>query len=142
DITKFTAISRSTIYRAWRAFRLTGRVSRPPPVNRQRRRLTVYQDVQLLLQHARHNPTLFLDEYCSILEGKRLLSVSLSTVHRVFARAGLSHMRLQKLASERSPFKRADYIRRIGQHPPASLYFLDEVSKDERTYGRLWGRAR
>ncbi|TFK81613.1 hypothetical protein K466DRAFT_531579, partial [Polyporus arcularius HHB13444] len=51
-------------------------------------------------------------------------------------------MRLQKLASERSPFKRADYVRRIGQHPPASLYFLDEVSKDERTYGRLWGRAR
>ncbi|KAI0310880.1 hypothetical protein OF83DRAFT_1036765, partial [Amylostereum chailletii] len=28
------------------------------------------------------------------------------------------------------------------QYSPACLYFLDEVSKDDRTYARLWGRAR
>ncbi|TFK81612.1 hypothetical protein K466DRAFT_451537, partial [Polyporus arcularius HHB13444] len=71
DITNFTAISRSTIYRAWRAFRSTGSVSRPPSINRGRPRLAMHQDVQLLLQFARHNPTIFLDEYCAILQGKR-----------------------------------------------------------------------
>ncbi|KAF9486784.1 hypothetical protein BDN71DRAFT_1358541, partial [Pleurotus eryngii] len=55
--------------------------------------------------------------------------------------AGLSVKHVQKLASERSPIKRADFVRRIGQYSPACLFILDETSKDDRTYTRLWGRA-
>ncbi|TFY50469.1 hypothetical protein EVG20_g11499 [Dentipellis fragilis] len=33
-------------------------------------------------------------------------------------------------------------MHRIGQYSPACLIFLDEVSKDERTYARLWGQDR
>lgn len=47
----------------------------------------------------------------------------------------------QKLAAERDPMKRADFVCRIGQYPTPYLIFLDEVSKDDRTYARLWGRA-
>jgi len=35
----------------------------------------------------------------------------------------------------------ADYERRIGQYPPSYLLSVDEVSKDDRTHARIWGRA-
>ncbi|KAF8958723.1 hypothetical protein BDZ97DRAFT_1635953, partial [Flammula alnicola] len=56
-------------------------------------------------------------------------------------RAGLNVKHVQKLAAERDPFLRADFIRRIGQYPANYLLPIDEVSKDDRTYTRLWGRA-
>lgn len=65
----------------------------------------------------------------------------MSTLHDSLHRAGLRVKRVQKLASERDPIKRADFVRRIGEYPPQCLVFLDEVSKDNRTYARLWGRA-
>ncbi|EIM79742.1 uncharacterized protein STEHIDRAFT_36670, partial [Stereum hirsutum FP-91666 SS1] len=55
--------------------------------------------------------------------------------------ADLSVKRVQKLARERDPIKRADFIRRAGRYSPACFVFLDEVSKNDRTYARLWGRA-
>ncbi|KAJ7577847.1 hypothetical protein C8J56DRAFT_798206 [Mycena floridula] len=81
---------------------------------------------------------MFLDEYCAVLAKKRFIPVSISTIHRTFERAGLSVKRVQKLAKERSPQKRAKYIYQIGRYSPACLFFLDETSKDDRTYARLW----
>jgi hypothetical protein len=49
--------------------------------------------------------------------------------------------RVQKLAAERDPELRALFIHRIAQYPPSLLIMIDEVSKDDRTYARLWGRA-
>ncbi|KAJ3543456.1 hypothetical protein NMY22_g3141 [Coprinellus aureogranulatus] len=69
------------------------------------------------------------------------LPVHISTIHRALRRAGLSLKRVQKLAKERDPFKRADFVRRIGQYNPLCIVSIDEVSKDDRTYARLWGRA-
>jgi hypothetical protein len=65
----------------------------------------------------------------------------MTTLHESLQRAGLRVKRVQKLASECDPIKRADFVQRIGQYPPQYLVFLDEVSKDNRTYARLWGRA-
>ncbi|KAI0037785.1 hypothetical protein FA95DRAFT_1506490 [Auriscalpium vulgare] len=141
DIRDITHMSRASLYRTWRLYSLTGSVSKKQPVSRGRPRHLIYHDIQYLLSLARHSPATFLDEYCDRLARNRLFHTSLATVHRAFVRAGLNLKQLQKLASERSPVKRADYIRRIGQYSPASLVFLDEVSKDERTYARLWGRA-
>ncbi|KZP25006.1 hypothetical protein FIBSPDRAFT_734767 [Athelia psychrophila] len=98
-------------------------------------------DIKYLINLARHNPTLFLDEYARRISDARLLDISLSTIHRSFSRAGINVKHVQKLASERDPIIRADYVRRIAQYPASCLVFLDEVSKDDRTYGRLWGRA-
>jgi hypothetical protein len=45
------------------------------------------------------------------------------------------------MAAERDPVLRADFIRQIGQYPANYLLSIDEVSKDDRTYTRLWGHA-
>jgi hypothetical protein len=65
----------------------------------------------------------------------------MATIHRELKRAGLSIKGVQKMASERDPMKRADFVRRISQYPATYLLPLDEVSKDDRTYARLWGRS-
>lgn len=98
-------------------------------------------DVQYLLRLAHHKPTLFLDEYQQRLKTYHLLSLSMATIHRELQRAGLSVKRVQKMALERDPMKCADFIWRISQYPATYLITLDEVSKDNCTYARLWGRA-
>ncbi|KAJ7759080.1 hypothetical protein B0H16DRAFT_1254662, partial [Mycena metata] len=56
-------------------------------------------------------------------------------------RAGLSVKRVQKMAAERDPLLEGHFLDRISQYPPNYLVPLDEMSKDDRTYARLWGRA-
>ncbi|KAJ7580409.1 hypothetical protein C8J56DRAFT_724048, partial [Mycena floridula] len=48
---------------------------------------------------------------------------------------------IQKMAKERSPQKRAAFIIHMGQYSPAQCFFLDETSKDDRIYARIWGRS-
>jgi len=115
---------------------------RHPFVWQLRPRTLVHRDIQYLLTLARHKPTLFLDEYADRLADGRFLTVSMSTIHRAFARAGLNVKHIQKLAAKRNPTIRADFVRRIAQYPTEYLVCLDEVSKDDWTYARLWGRSR
>ncbi|RXW14516.1 hypothetical protein EST38_g11337 [Candolleomyces aberdarensis] len=84
---------------------------------------------------------MFLDEYAARLEEFRHLPVHLSTIHRSLKRAGLSIKRVQKLAKERDPVLCANFVHRIGQYNLLCLISIDEVSKDDRTYARLWGRS-
>lgn len=65
----------------------------------------------------------------------------MATIHRTLERAGLNVKHIQKLAAERDSFLRADFQRHIGQYPANYIISIDEVSKDDRTYTRLWGRA-
>ena len=65
----------------------------------------------------------------------------MSTIHQELRRAGLSAKHVQKMAAERDPMKRADFIQRISHYPATCILALDEVSKDDRTYARLWGRS-
>jgi hypothetical protein len=90
---------------------------------------------------AKHKPTLFLDEYSQRLHQNRELSICITTIHRSLERAGLNVKHVQKMASERDPILCADFICRIGQYPAHYLLSIDEVSKDDRTYTRLWGHA-
>ncbi|EIM83126.1 uncharacterized protein STEHIDRAFT_42801, partial [Stereum hirsutum FP-91666 SS1] len=142
DIIKITTMSRPTLFRTWRKHRLTGSVTNRQPVGQGRPRSVLFRDAEYLLCLARHRPTSFLDEYCQRLHSDRYLPIHFTTIHRFFTRAGLSVKHVQKMARERDPIKRADYIRRIGQYSPVCLVFLDEVSKNDRVYARLWGRAR
>ena len=142
EILDLCKISESTFYHTQARKRLTGSVAKKQAIGRGRPRKLAIQDSQYLLKLARHKPATFLDEYTRRLEDSRFLNVSLATIHRTFIRAGLNVKRIQKLAAERSPEIRADYIRRISQYPANYLVFLDEVSKDDRTYARLWGRSR
>lgn len=142
EIKQLTAMSQASLYRVWNRFQTTGSVAKSEAIGRGRPRKLTSSDSHYLVRLARYKPSMFLDEYCKLLDRQRSLGVSLTTIHRTFIRAGLSVKRVQKLAKERSPRKRADYIRRIGAYSPACLFFLDETSKDDRTYARLWGRAR
>jgi transposase len=141
EILRIVKFSRKTFNRAQRRYRLTGSVAKAEVIGRGCPQKSLHADVQYLLRLAHHKPTLFLDEYQQRLKTYRLLSLSMATIHRELQRAGLSVKRVQKMASERDPMKRADFIRRISQYPATYLITLDEVSKDNRTYARLWGRA-
>ena len=99
------------------------------------------QDCDYLLRLAWHKPTLFLDEYSKSLEQFRSLSVSLATIHWSFEHAGLNVKHVQKMARECDPFLCANFVNRVGQYPAHYLISIDEVSKDDCTYTRLWERA-
>ena len=141
EISLITGFSTSTLYRALRRKLLTGRAAPAPAIGRGRPRSLHRRDCDYLLRLARHKPTLFLDKYARRLQQNRDLSVCIATIHRTLERAGLNVKHVQKLAAERDPILRADFIRRIGQYPAHYLISIDEVSKDDRTYTRLWGRA-
>ncbi|KAJ7678319.1 hypothetical protein DFH06DRAFT_917350, partial [Mycena polygramma] len=55
--------------------------------------------------------------------------------------AGLSVKHVQKMASERDPMQEALFTHRISAYPAHYLVCLDETSKDDRTYARMWGRS-
>jgi transposase len=142
EILKIVCFSRKTFRRAQRRYNATGTVAKAQVIGRGRPRKAVRGDVQYLIRLAHHKPVMFLDEYQRRVDKYRLLQLSMTTIHRELIRAGLSVKHVQKMAAERDPMKRADFRRRISHHPTTSLLILDEVSKDNRTYGRLWGRAR
>jgi transposase len=141
EILKIVGFSQATYYRTILHKEATGSVSKAKVLGRGRPRRLLHSDSQYLVRLARHKPTLFLDEYADRLRRYRFLPVSLATIHRAFKHAGLSVKRAQKLASERDPDKRANFVRRMGHYPAHYLVTIDEVSKDDRTYARLWGRA-
>jgi transposase len=142
EVLAIVGFSRSTLKRAARRKALTGSVARKQAIGRGRPRILALSDCQYLLKLARFKPTMFLDEYARRLEEGRFLDALLATIHRTLARAGLNIKRVQKLAAERSPTIRADFVRRISRYPAKYLMCIDEVSKDDRTYARLWGRSR
>lgn len=141
EILSIVGFSKSTLYRTERRKNLTGSVAKAQVLGRGRPRKLIHADAEYLLRLARHKPTLFLDEYRDRLERYRHLPASMATIHRTFKRARLSVKRVQKMASERDPVKRASFTCRIAQYPAHCLLPIDEVSKDDRTYARLWGRS-
>jgi transposase len=141
EISQIGGFSKRTLFRILRRKQATGSVAKAQAVGRGRPRSLARRDAEYLLHLARYRPTLFLDEYARRLQHDRLLSVSLPTIHRTLQRSGINVKHVQKMASERDPVRRADFIWRIGQYPAHYLISIDEVSKDDRTYTRLWGRA-
>ncbi|KAJ7217661.1 hypothetical protein B0H12DRAFT_1205575 [Mycena haematopus] len=81
-------------------------------------------------------------DYLDRLERYRHLPTSLSTIHRTFIRARMNLKAVQKMASERCPLARADYSRRISIYPATYLICIDKVSKDDRTYARIFWPVR
>jgi transposase len=141
EISQITGFCTRTLYRARQRKLLTGSVAPAQAIGRGRPRSLLRRDCDYLLRLARHKPTMFLDEYAQRLQQNRELSVCITTIHRSLERAGLNLKHVQKMAAERDPLLRANFVRQIGQYPANYLLSIDEVSKDDRTYTRLWGRA-
>jgi hypothetical protein len=98
-------------------------------------------DVQFLLRHARARPSTYLKEYQRLLLMYRFIHVPISTIADVLVREKITRKKISKVAIERDPIKRADFRRRIARHSAHQLVHIDEMSKDDRTYGRPYGRA-
>jgi len=138
DICNF---SQSTWYRTLKLWQETGDVVKAGnPIHRSR--VLNYDDIQYLKRLIHVNPDFFLDELPTLLQHNRFISIHYTTVHRELIRAGISRKKLQKIASERDENCRAEFIARISQYAPEELGFLDELSKDERTLARRFGRAK
>jgi transposase len=120
----------------------TGDVINPDKSLRGRLRNLDLDDMQYLVRLIHQNPDYFLDELLYLLETNRFISVHFTTIHRELKRAGVSHKKLKRIAAERNENQRADFIRRMAQYSPDELGFLDEMSKDERSVGRRYGRSK
>jgi transposase len=142
DILLCCGISRRTFYRIMKLWKETGDVINDPPVLRGRYRTLHHTDIHYLLQLIRQNPDYFLDELLRLLKTNRFISVHFTTIYEELTRAGVSRKRLQRIALERNEALRADFIARMAQFFPEELGFIDEVSKDERTVGRRYGRSK
>ena len=99
--------------------------SKKQAIGRGRPRKLVLRDSIYLLNLACHKPTMFLDEYAKCLKDGHYIDASLTTIHITLARAGLNIKRVQKLAAERSPTIRADFICHIAQYCPISNRISD-----------------
>ena len=120
EILDIVGFSKKTFYRVQGQFRRIGTVAKANAIGRGRPQKILLADTCYLVRLARHKPTLFLDEYRSRLERYRLLTVSMATIHRALERAGLNVKQVQKMALERDPIHRADFIRRIAEYSLAN----------------------
>ena len=125
QILEIVNFSERTFYHTQCHKRVTGSVAKAQAIGRGCPQKLLFVDIQYLLRLAQHKPTLFLDEYAKKLEEYRFLPASLATIHRAFRQAGLSVKQAQKLASERDPDKRTDFVHCMGQYPPTYLVMID-----------------
>lgn len=141
EILSVVDFSERTFRRMRKLWRETGRVSKPPSNLRGRPRLLHQDDLTYLLTLIRYRPHFFLDELQGLLQNNRFISVHFTTIHRELERRHYSTKVLRRIASERSPIRRARFILRMGQYTPDQLMMTDETSKDEKTTMRRRGRA-
>jgi transposase len=141
DILDCCGFSERTWFRILKLWRETGDVVPPNHSLRGRLRTLDHNDVQYLCQLIRQNPDYFLEELFYLLRTNRFISVNYVTIHRELERTGVSHKKLKRIALERNEQYRADFICRMAKYSPDEVGFLDEMSKDERTIGRRYGRS-
>lgn len=135
-------LSRATFFRALKLYRETGEVARPRAGLDGRPRKLHQEDLQYILSLVRARPDFFLDEILKLLTTNRFISVHFTTIFDELERAGMSRKKLQIIAQERNKAVRNDFIRHMAQYTQDQIAFIDETSKDERTFTRRWGRAK
>jgi len=141
DILSCCGFSESTWYRVLKLWRETGDVVNHPTGIRGRVRHLDRDDIEYLLQLVRDNPDYFLDELADLTRTNRFISVHFTTLYNELSCAGMSRKKLKRIASERNEELRAAFIARMAQYDASEIGFIDEVSKDERTHGRHYGRS-
>ena len=142
DILHSLQFSHQTFYRILKLWRETGDVVKPGKSLRGKICNLEYEDIQYLLCLIRNNSDYFLDELLNLLRTNRFISVHYTTIHHELKRAGVSRMKLKRVALERDEECRAAFVERMAQYTPEQLGFLDEVSKDEQTPSRRYARSR
>jgi transposase len=142
DILDCCGFSRRTWFRVWKLWSETGNVVSEASSLRGRLRDLDQEDLGYLLKLIHENPDYFLDELLGLLETNYFIAVHYTTIFRELERLNVSRKKLKKIALERNEERRADFVARMAQYDPEELGFLDEMSKDERSIGRRYGRSR
>jgi transposase len=142
DILEIVGFSESTFWRTRKLWRETGWVEKPKSGQSGRRRLLHRDDIDYILRLVNLRPDWFLNELLNLLKTNRYISVHFTTIFRELQRLGVSRKKLKKIAAERNEKVRMDFVRRMTEYPAHYLGFLDETSKNDRTYSRNYGRAK
>jgi transposase len=137
-------ISQRSIYRWQENLGQHGSVLPPPSPLRGRPRLIARATLDVVQTLLEKDPDLFVDELLLCLALHHDIAVSPSTLHRNLREAGLTHKRIQKIASERNEQQWQDWkslLREEFRGDGREFVCLDETSKDERSYARRYGWA-
>jgi transposase len=133
--------------RRWRRiFEEHGTVNRPPSPLRGRPRIIIRAVLNHIHELLLTDPDMYLDELLLLLAINHGLAISRSALQYNLEKAGLSRKILQRIAAERDNALRAEFHDFIqnGDYfagDGSEFVFLDETSKDERSYARLQGRS-
>jgi transposase len=141
DILDAVGFSPATFYRCWALYKATGSPVKPPSTKKGRPRLLIREDIDYILHLVRARPDWFGVELARLLEHNRFLSVHFTTIYRELKRLRISNKKLHKIAAERNETVRSDFMLRMAAYDPATIGFIDETSKDERTWSRNRGWA-
>ena len=143
DICDVLGISRASLYRWGAIFAEHGRAVRPPsPLRGQGLRILTRALIQACQHLFSQESDLFLDEVTAWLALEHDIVISTSTLSRNLAEVGLTRKILHKLASERDEVRRREFRQLIQdnfQGDGSEFIFIDETSKDERTWARCYG---
>jgi len=142
NILQCCGFSARTFYHILKLWRKTGDVVNPEESVSGHIRILDHEDVQYLLCLVADNPDYFLDKLLHLLKTNWFISVHYTAVHRVLECANVSRKKLKCIAIERNEEHCENFVGRMAQYTPEQLGFLDEVSKDERTPGKQYGRSK
>ncbi|KAH7907680.1 hypothetical protein BJ138DRAFT_975175, partial [Hygrophoropsis aurantiaca] len=103
DILECCSFSRRTWFRVLKLWRETGDVVKAAGTGgyRGRPRVLDREDINYLLSLIRSNPQYFLDELLNLLKTNQFISTHFATIFRELERAGMSHKKLKRIATER-----------------------------------------
>lgn len=145
DIMDTLGVSQASIYRWQIIFDEHGSVNRPPSAPKGcERKITraVLTATQTLYEN---ESDLYLDELVLWLAVNHNIDISVSQLHEVLKKAGLTRKLLVKIAIERDEVLRQEWKdMQAGDDFLADgtqFVFLDETSKNELTFARRYGRA-
>jgi transposase len=141
DIWDICGFSRRTWFQILKLWNETGDVVRKRSQRRGRECFLHKEDLSYLLELVNVNPDYFLDEFLSLLQRNRFISIHYTTIHCELLRLRVSQKKLQKIAIEHDELRRADFIARMAMYSPDEIAFIDETSKDCRSVGRRYGRS-
>ncbi|KAJ7315000.1 hypothetical protein DFH08DRAFT_917765 [Mycena albidolilacea] len=133
NILDIVGFSESMFWRTRKLWRETGWVEKPKSTTSGRRRLLHRDDLDYILNLVRARPDWFLDELLHLLQHNQHISLE---------HLGMSRKKLKKVAKEHNEKVRLDFMQRITEYPVDYLGFLDETSKNDRTYSQGYGRAK
>jgi transposase len=145
DICDALGVSRASIY-CWEAiFAEYGTVERPPsPIRGQQLRILTRALMTACEDLFTEESDLYLDEVVTWLALTHNISISVSTLCRNLKEAGLTWKLLHKIAAERDEQCRNEWresLRTNFAGDGSEFVFVDEVSKNEKTWARQYGRA-